>query len=206
MLNRIKKALNYNPIFSDTDIVDEIKGALEYIEKRTDAGKRIYTIQCTGDLYYDLSALGNTYKIINVYYGQNELTTTNQINEGFIKLEKIDMKDVNVVKYGYWIDKQQINNSQNDFVKVLKLNFTPSTNYYLNIIYVKWDNLDESIFNTDTDLDTYIEPEMQSLIIDRVIFILKRIDRDELYQDYKQDMLEAIDDLDSINKEDIKFI
>jgi len=205
MLSQIKRELHYNPNFDNEDIIPEINLALEHIETFTDASKSIWRQQVTANVYDYLIDIPHIYRIVSVWYGQENISTLRSIREGYTKLKMLDKEFLGSGEQGYWLENERgTEGAQNE--KRIFLTFTPTSGYWLVVEYVPWDYVPDGVFNITTDLDMYIPREIQSLVIERVVYRLKRADGDSTFVDHKQDYYEKQERMESVHKEDIKYV
>jgi len=207
MLNQIKREMHNNPNFDTEDIIPEINLALEHIEQYTDAGKDIFRQQCVAGTLDYLIDIVRLYRIVGVWYGQENTATLGEIREGYRPLRRVDRKDLGYGEWGYWLENERGTvTPANENKKRMFLTFDPDSSYWLVVEYVPWDFLQDAVFTADTDLDELVPREIQSLIIERVVYRLKRSDGDDTFQDHKQDYFEKQERMESVHKEDLKYI
>jgi len=206
ILNNIKAALNFNPQFDDAEILPLINKAIRRLAIRTDFAKEIYRVQITDTSVFNY-VLDDTKasRILGVWYGQEDISTLQQIREGYQKLNKTDRRNLGIMNSaGYW--EVPVTNNSVPYHKEIRLTFTPTANYWLVFEYTTWEEIPDTAYDTETDLNLYIPEDIHDMVEEWVVGQLKLRDRDNTAGVHLRQYRDDEKDLSDIHQSEVSHI
>lgn len=175
-LDFIKAEMNYNPQFGNVQIIPLINREIKALAIKTDFAKSTQTLPIVAQQFNYLVSDNRNFRIINVWYGQQDARTSGDITLGHKKLIQCERETLNQAVSGFWLNK--ITNVNIPFTYEINLTFEPTPGYYLVVEYTSWVEIPQTAFDNNEDLNLYIPESIHEAITEKVIARLKLRDRD----------------------------